>query len=1452
MQTTHGMALVAVLLLGGVLVVGADPASAAGGNSTIDKPADGETVTVVVRFTPYEPGPVSTQAEPGPETLKDHATTTKEPFKQRFDADGLGALADPAVEINREFWIANAALVEVDTSRVSLEELLAVEHVERIHENFAVTTADGAVGASTIQPQTVDATATNTTYGVDMVRAPDVWDVYNTRGGGVTVAVLDTGVDPDHPDIEIANDNFEEFTTTGQMTGADPYDPNGHGTHVSGTATGGNNSGAYIGVAPNATLAHGKVLNEDGGGTFTQIVAGMEWAVEDRDADVVSLSLGAEGYYEAFIEPVRNARSEGTLVVAAVGNDGVGTSSSPGNVYDAIAVGAVDADRDVPGFSSGDEIDTDTAWGTTVPAAWPDSYLVPNVTAPGVSVTSAVPGGGYDSFDGTSMATPHVSGAAALVIAAQGGAVDDDRVEAALIETATDPVDDQPDRRYGYGIVDALGAANDVIDANATIAGTITNESDTQLNNITVSAIRNGSVVRQTTTGPDGTYSLSVSDGNWTVSATGFGYNDSTSGTLDLLSGETESQNFTLSETLAVETSTDAPRRQAPDGNYTMTFRVANAANYTPTLTPDSETIDGGSVTDSLTLSVEGTPRNVSDSIPLADAGEQINVTIEPNTSIAPSTVTLTHRFNSTIAGEAPLNRTTRTTKIHADPLATDTRDPQTVLNFAVPDTTVELTANTTVPATDSGPALRVNRSVTLSGAANRTLTIDNQTTGDNATGVVVTNVGASIRNLQIDGGGVRTALRVDDDSTGGSATLSNLTVTNATTGTAIETAGMLANSTYTGVTYGINISGRLGDAQNNTITASDTAVTVNGSVGSFDTTPDLRATTIRDTPVGMRYLPGAGATETLDTTITNTTTGIDVAAGTELRLTNATVTDARTRAIRVGTAADNVTIERPTTNQTPTGIAIVGAQATTVTNASVNATDRAVVLDANATATVDVALTERLPVEFAAVHPDDVTTTITLDTGRQIEAAGRNVTVVRNATDGPTAGDSLRPLSEGLNLTNTSSDGTLELGVSYDRQELLTEGIFADALGLYRANESAPGNWTRVNTTGVNLTAQTVTATLDSFSTFRALATDSGGQLNGTITDADGTPLADITITASNDSAGTYTTTTNATGAFVRSLPANETTGTTYTVTAENDTYQPASTAATITVGNTTTQDFSLEQRDGTVTGTVTDAETGDPISGATISAGDSQTSTTSNGGYTLSLAPGEYSLLVAADGYQDSSVSITVEPNATTTQNVALSPESTDDGDTGDDDTSGGGGGGGGSAPAEPDPFTPAVSITGPTTVEADGVVRMTIEAANIGDEPGTATLTVAVDNETRINESITLTPGNETTQTVFIRGDTDRVGDTVSLVATYGNATATAGVEILAGDAPTEEDDDEPSTNDTDGETGDDGPADTNNTENETAEPPSQPDGIPGFGAGVALVALVAGGAVLARRR
>jgi subtilisin family serine protease len=283
----------------------------------------------------------------------------------------------------------------------------------------------------------------------------------------VTVAVLDTGVDASHPDLEGKVAAWAEFDGSGSVVvGSRPHDTDRHGTHVCGTIAGGGTSGRWIGVAPEARLAVGLVLDGARGGTDAQVLAGLDWALESG-AGVVSLSLGGlvlgpqvpSTYTRAFLELTLH----GVPVVCAAGPDGAETTGAPGGDPTAFTVGATDVDDLVAGFSAGR---THVVSRSEVirPELLPLVYAKPDLTAPGVAILSCIPGGGWACLSGTSMATPHVAGALALLLSGapalatlppgqRAAALTD-----ALVATAAERGERGHDHRYGLGRLDVLRA----------------------------------------------------------------------------------------------------------------------------------------------------------------------------------------------------------------------------------------------------------------------------------------------------------------------------------------------------------------------------------------------------------------------------------------------------------------------------------------------------------------------------------------------------------------------------------------------------------------------------------------------------------------------------------------------------------------------------------------------------------------------------------------------------------------------------------------------------------------------------------------------------------------------------------------------------------------------------------------------------------------------------------
>ncbi|MGX1503509.1 UNVERIFIED_CONTAM: subtilisin family serine protease [Streptomyces graminofaciens] len=287
------------------------------------------------------------------------------------------------------------------------------------------------------------------------IGTPTAWEAGLT-GKGVKVAVLDTGVDASHPDLKDRVTESRSF-----IEGEEVADRNGHGTHVSSTVggSGAASGGLEKGVAPGAELAVGKVLSDEGSGSESQIIAGMEWAAKDIDAKIVSMSLGSQEGSDGtdpMAQAVNTLSAEtGALFVVAAGNSGTpGSIGSPGAADAALTIGAVDASDQA-------------AYFTSQGPRFGDNALKPDLSAPGVDILAArsqltAGEGPYTAMSGTSMATPHVAGVAAL-LAEKHPDWDGQQLKDALMSTSEQL--DASAYALGAGRLDVPGAVGATVTA---------------------------------------------------------------------------------------------------------------------------------------------------------------------------------------------------------------------------------------------------------------------------------------------------------------------------------------------------------------------------------------------------------------------------------------------------------------------------------------------------------------------------------------------------------------------------------------------------------------------------------------------------------------------------------------------------------------------------------------------------------------------------------------------------------------------------------------------------------------------------------------------------------------------------------------------------------------------------------------------------------------------------
>jgi subtilisin len=274
-------------------------------------------------------------------------------------------------------------------------------------------------------------------WGISRVNAPAAWKT--NMGAGVKVAIIDTGIDYNHAALK-ANVKGG-FNAVDEKNPTDFMDDQGHGSHVAGTvaAVYNNGSGAggsgVIGVAPKASLYGVKVLDAEGGGSYSTIIAGIEWAVQNK-MQVANMSLGAPEGTDALHQAIIAAKKAGLIIMAAAGNDSGGPTGYPAAHPETISI---TASNDKDGFAY-------------FSSKGPETSFI----APGEDILSVKLGGGYVKHSGTSMATPHMTGLGALAVA--NGAKSFPSVRNALMKAAT-KLPGLPQEEQGYGLVDAAKLA---------------------------------------------------------------------------------------------------------------------------------------------------------------------------------------------------------------------------------------------------------------------------------------------------------------------------------------------------------------------------------------------------------------------------------------------------------------------------------------------------------------------------------------------------------------------------------------------------------------------------------------------------------------------------------------------------------------------------------------------------------------------------------------------------------------------------------------------------------------------------------------------------------------------------------------------------------------------------------------------------------------------------------
>ncbi len=413
----------------------------------------------------------------------------------------------------RPFWIVNAIALEAHAD--ALWALAAHPDVSLLLQDRVHRLPD--------EPSSLSIASTGVQWNIARIGADQVWQSLGITGQGTVVASLDTGVDWEHPYLRpryrgysgkpLVEHEGNWFCATDEDY-VYPGDGHGHGTHTTGTMVG--ESG--IGVAPGAQWIAAKVFDNQGLAYDSWIHAALEWALAPGGdpslaPDVVNGSWGdPNGANSRFLPDVQALRAAGIVPIFSAGNYGPGeaTIAAPGSFRESIAVGATDVNDLVARFSS------------RGPSAWDE--VKPEISAPGVGVLSALPGGGLGEKSGTSMAAPHVSGLVALLREANPSLTVDE-IEVLLTTTAHPLGTVQPNNDTGWGLIDARAAVV-LAGSYGYLTGQVTDGwSGSPISGVLVRAVAHDGVrTFQTVADASGAYTLGLGADLYDVTFTAFGY----------------------------------------------------------------------------------------------------------------------------------------------------------------------------------------------------------------------------------------------------------------------------------------------------------------------------------------------------------------------------------------------------------------------------------------------------------------------------------------------------------------------------------------------------------------------------------------------------------------------------------------------------------------------------------------------------------------------------------------------------------------------------------------------------------------------------------------------------------------------------------------------------------------------------------------------------------------
>lgn len=344
-------------------------------------------------------------------------------FKANFKkTELLGIAENHSIKIKKQLPLVNAYLCEVDTSLPSYQSLAKNPAIDFIEDDYILN-----IQVMPSEPLYIGRRAQEIPWGVKRINAPPVWK--HISGDGIRVGIIDTGIDLSHPDLK---ENIKDVY--GPLDCKNIEDDNGHGTHVAGTIAALDNDIGVIGVSPKVSIYSAKAFDGRGRGRVSNIIESLNWCIKKK-VHVINMSFGFTMRSFALERAIKEVYRHNIVMIAAAGNSGGDNKVMyPAKYSEVIATAASDINDGVASFSSGG--------------------LEVDVLAPGVDIISTYIGGKYKKLSGTSMASPHVTGACALLLSRHN--LSPEQVKSVLSYTAKDL--GHPREKQGAGLINASKA----------------------------------------------------------------------------------------------------------------------------------------------------------------------------------------------------------------------------------------------------------------------------------------------------------------------------------------------------------------------------------------------------------------------------------------------------------------------------------------------------------------------------------------------------------------------------------------------------------------------------------------------------------------------------------------------------------------------------------------------------------------------------------------------------------------------------------------------------------------------------------------------------------------------------------------------------------------------------------------------------------------------------------